>query len=314
MTHHRRIRSGRAAARQPRGAAQARRRSVPAPLRCAGDRSTTIVADARREDRRGARGGADRRRAPPGRILAIRSFGKANFLVLSDGKARIQVYIRQDALPERDFQIFKLLDFGDWVGVEGRLFRTKTNEFTIWASKLEFLAKCLLPLPEKWHGLHRRRDPLPAALSRSDRQSGLAPRLRGAQPRGHGDPRVPDRPRLPRSRDADDAADRRRRAGAAVRDASQRARHAALHAHRAGAVPEAADGRRHRARLRDQPQLPQRGDLDAAQPRVHDARVLLGLRGLQRPDAAHRSDAVGGGRARRSAATERPVRRPSRSR
>ena len=88
-----------------------------------------------------------------GRILAIRSFGKANFLVLSDGKARIQVYIRQDALPERDFQIFKLLDFGDWVGVEGRLFRTKTKEFTIWASKLEFLAKCLLPLPEKWHGL-----------------------------------------------------------------------------------------------------------------------------------------------------------------
>jgi len=88
-----------------------------------------------------------------GRIIAIRSFGKANFLVLSDGKARIQVYIRQDALSERDFQIFKLLDFGDWVGVEGRLFRTKTKEFTIWASKLEFLAKCLLPLPEKWHGL-----------------------------------------------------------------------------------------------------------------------------------------------------------------
>jgi lysyl-tRNA synthetase class 2 len=88
-----------------------------------------------------------------GRILAIRSFGKANFLQLSDGRARIQVYVRQDSLPARDFQIFKLLDFGDWVGVEGRLFRTKTNEFTIWASSLEFLAKCLLPLPEKWHGL-----------------------------------------------------------------------------------------------------------------------------------------------------------------
>ena len=88
-----------------------------------------------------------------GRILAMRSFGKANFLVLSDGKKRIQVYLRQDSLPERDFAIFKLLDFGDLVGVEGRLFRTKTNEFTIWASRLEFLAKCLLPLPEKWHGL-----------------------------------------------------------------------------------------------------------------------------------------------------------------
>ena len=88
-----------------------------------------------------------------GRILAIRSFGKANFLVLSDGLARIQVYIRQDALPPLDFEIFKLLDIGDWVGVDGRLFRTKTNELTIWASRLHFLSKCLLPLPEKWHGL-----------------------------------------------------------------------------------------------------------------------------------------------------------------
>ena len=88
-----------------------------------------------------------------GRILAIRAFGKANFLVLSDGHAKVQVYIRQDSLPELDFKTYKLLDFGDWVGVEGRLFRTKTNEFTIWASRLHFLAKCLLPLPEKWHGL-----------------------------------------------------------------------------------------------------------------------------------------------------------------
>ncbi len=88
-----------------------------------------------------------------GRILAIRAFGKANFLVLSDGHAKVQIYIRQDSLPELDFKIYKLLDFGDWVGVEGRLFRTKTNEFTIWASRLHFLAKCLLPLPEKWHGL-----------------------------------------------------------------------------------------------------------------------------------------------------------------
>ena len=88
-----------------------------------------------------------------GRILAIRSFGKANFLVISDGAARIQIYLRKDALSERDFALFKLLDFGDYVGVEGHLFRTKTNELTIWASRLEFLAKCFIPLPEKWHGL-----------------------------------------------------------------------------------------------------------------------------------------------------------------
>src|SRR5713226_9391507 len=88
-----------------------------------------------------------------GRILAIRSFGKANFLAVSDGRSKIQIYIRQDSLPELDFQIFKLLDFGDWIGVEGRLFRTRTNGLTIWASRLHFLAKCLMPLPEKWHGL-----------------------------------------------------------------------------------------------------------------------------------------------------------------
>ena len=91
--------------------------------------------------------------ATAGRILAIRSFGKANFLVLSDGLAKIQVYLRQDSLPALDFRVLKLLDFGDWVGVEGHLFRTKTDELTIWASRLHFLAKCLVPLPEKWHGL-----------------------------------------------------------------------------------------------------------------------------------------------------------------
>src|SRR5436853_7475089 len=66
-----------------------------------------------------------------GRILGICAFGKANFLVLSDGRAKVQVYIRQDSVPDLDFKIYKLLDFGDWVGVEGRLFRTRTNEFTI---------------------------------------------------------------------------------------------------------------------------------------------------------------------------------------
>ncbi len=88
-----------------------------------------------------------------GRILSMRSFGKANFVVLSDGLTRIQVYVREDSVPALDFRIFKLLDFGDHIGVDGRVFRTKTNELTIFASRIHFLAKCLLPLPEKWHGL-----------------------------------------------------------------------------------------------------------------------------------------------------------------
>ncbi len=81
-----------------------------------------------------------------GRILSIRSFGKASFFVLSDGHSRIQVY-------ERDFAMSRLLDYGDYIGVAGHVFRTKTNELSIWASRLEFLAKCFIPLPEKWHGL-----------------------------------------------------------------------------------------------------------------------------------------------------------------
>jgi lysyl-tRNA synthetase, class II len=88
-----------------------------------------------------------------GRVLAVRSFGKANFVVISDGRARVQVYIRKDALSERDFDTYRLVDLGDHIGVEGHLFRTKTNELTIWARRLEFLGKCHLPLPEKWHGL-----------------------------------------------------------------------------------------------------------------------------------------------------------------
>jgi lysyl-tRNA synthetase class 2 len=88
-----------------------------------------------------------------GRILSIRSFGKAMFFVLSDGRKRVQVYVRQDSVSERDFAVARLLDYGDYIGVEGHLFRTKTNEFSIWASRIEFLVKCFLPLPEKWHGL-----------------------------------------------------------------------------------------------------------------------------------------------------------------
>lgn len=88
-----------------------------------------------------------------GRIIGIRSFGKTSFLVLSDGRRHLQVYVRQDALRPRDFELSRLLDVGDVVGIEGHLFRTKTNELSVWASRLEFLAKCFVPLPEKWHGL-----------------------------------------------------------------------------------------------------------------------------------------------------------------
>ena len=86
-----------------------------------------------------------------GRVVAVRSFGKANFLVLTDGKSRLQAYVREDSLKNaRDFDLFRLLDVGDLVGVEGRIFRTRTDELTVWAQHVTFLAKSFEPLPEQW--------------------------------------------------------------------------------------------------------------------------------------------------------------------
>jgi lysyl-tRNA synthetase class 2 len=89
----------------------------------------------------------------PGRVMTIRPHGKAGFAHLAGGGERLQFYVRLDAVGERDFELYKLLDIGDLVGVAGYLFRTKTGELTIHAEQLQFLAKALLPLPEKWHGL-----------------------------------------------------------------------------------------------------------------------------------------------------------------
>ena len=119
------------------------------------DASATVSSIVREH---GDRTGEDLEAARPeaavaGRIVAIRRFGKANFLVLSDGKARLQAYVRKDSVSPRDFDLFKLLDVGDVVGAAGRIFRTRTDELTVWAERLEFLTKCLVPLPEKWHGL-----------------------------------------------------------------------------------------------------------------------------------------------------------------
>lgn len=88
-----------------------------------------------------------------GRIATLRLHGKAGFAHLQGGGGRIQAYLKLDVVGERGFQLFQLLDLGDSIGVEGHLFRTRTNELTIWVERLTFLAKALLPLPEKWHGL-----------------------------------------------------------------------------------------------------------------------------------------------------------------
>ena len=88
-----------------------------------------------------------------GRILTLRLHGKAGFAhILGQGK-RLQVYVKLDVVGARGFQLFQLLDMGDIIGVAGHLFRTKTDELTVWVEQLTLLTKALLPLPEKWHGL-----------------------------------------------------------------------------------------------------------------------------------------------------------------
>jgi len=88
-----------------------------------------------------------------GRVLALRTAGKAGFLDVSDGRRRLQVYVRRDAVGEQGFDLYRALDLGDWLGVEGVIFRTRTGELSVKARALTFLAKCFRPLPEKWHGL-----------------------------------------------------------------------------------------------------------------------------------------------------------------
>ena len=88
-----------------------------------------------------------------GRIVGLRRFGKAAFAVVQDGADRIQVYLKKDLLDDQAYHVCEELDLGDWIGVHGILFRTKTNELTVEVHQLTFLAKALRPLPEKWHGL-----------------------------------------------------------------------------------------------------------------------------------------------------------------
>ena len=88
-----------------------------------------------------------------GRIVALRPHGKAGFAHILGQGQRLQIYVKLDVVGPEFFELFRSLDLGDIVGVSGRLFRTKTNELTVWVETIELLTKALLPLPEKWHGL-----------------------------------------------------------------------------------------------------------------------------------------------------------------
>jgi len=88
-----------------------------------------------------------------GRIMAIRLMGKAGFAHLQQGGEKLQIYVKKDAVGDQGFELYRLLDLGDHIGVSGYLFRTRTGELTVHVEEITFLSKDLLPLPEKWHGL-----------------------------------------------------------------------------------------------------------------------------------------------------------------
>ena len=88
-----------------------------------------------------------------GRIVTMRPHGKAAFLHIKDWTGKLQVYIKLDKVGEEKYDIFRLLDLGDIIGVEGEVFKTRTGEITVFADDFTVLSKALLPPPEKWHGL-----------------------------------------------------------------------------------------------------------------------------------------------------------------
>ncbi len=79
--------------------------------------------------------------------------GKAGFAHLQQDGKRLQIYVKKDAVGDKGFELYKLLDLGDHIGVSGYLFRTRTGELSVHVAEITFLSKDLLPLPEKWHGL-----------------------------------------------------------------------------------------------------------------------------------------------------------------
>lgn len=88
-----------------------------------------------------------------GRIMSKRGHGKSGFAHIMDGSGRVQIYTKFDVVGEKKYDLYKSLDIGDFIGVEGTVFKTRTGETTVLVKDFTLLAKSLRPLPEKWHGL-----------------------------------------------------------------------------------------------------------------------------------------------------------------
>ena len=217
-----------------------------------------------------------------GRITALRDMGKASFLDVRDGTDRIQCYIKKDIIGEEAYAGLADLDLGDFLAVSGPLFRTRTQEVTVEARSYDVLTKALRPPPEKWHGVEdveiRYRQRYLDLMANEEvreifrkRSAIVASIRRYLDVRGFMEVETPVL--------------QLEAGGAAATPFATHGRaldQDLVSAHLAGAAPEAADHRRVRPRVRDEPHLPQRRRVVEVQPRVHDDRDLRGLRRLQR--------------------------------
>ena len=247
-------------------------------------------------------------------MMLKRVMGKASFATLQDMSGRIQLYITHDGVGEEAHDAFKHWDLGDILGAKGTLFRTKTGELSVKVHRVAPAGQVAAPAAGEIPRPRRPGAEIPPALRRPDHQ----PRSRDVfversqiiqaireffVARGYLEVETPMMQPIP--------------GGAAARPFVTHHNALdmrALPAHRAGAVPQAPGGRRHREGVRDQPQLPQRRHLDPPQPRVHDARVLRGLPGLSLPDGPHRGAAARRRAAGAAARRASPIRaRPSTS-
>ncbi len=207
--------------------------------------------------------------------MARREMGKITFLDLVDRSGRIQLISEKVDV-----------DLGDIVGVQGTSGEVSPGRAVAEGRRLRAAREEPRAAAGHVPRSHRRRAAVPKALPRPADERGDARGLPPAQPHRLGDPAPPRRRRLRRGRDAGAATALRRRLRRAVRHALELPRAGLLSPDRDRALPEAADRRRARARLRDRQGLPQRGHLVQALERVHDARVVRGVRGLQRHDGA----------------------------
>ena len=267
-------------------------------------------------DRRGVVGARPREEsgvtvAVAGRLMLLRPQGKLAFAELRDASGSIQLFAL--AAVTARFDEFARLNLGDWIGARGEVVRTKRGELSVKVSEWELLAQARRNFGDKWHGVtdietrYRQREVDLWANERSRQimqlRSDVVRHMRGRLwDQGFVEVETPLLHPIAGRRD-----------GPAVRHAPQRARHRLLPARGARALPQAARRGRVRQGVRDRPHLPQRRPLAPAQPRVHDARALPGLRRLPRHHGRVRG--VGGGvgprRARNDGAhLRRPPARP----